>query len=195
MIDLDTLTITHPEAAREIRHLREQNQRVLERCNELLAESRSRRGVPVPLRVRIFVWPDHPAPAYQSVLAAGADAHARLSRDVSLRPGERFVFPLGFALELPEGWELQVRPRSGLAKSHGIAMVNAPGTVDADYRGEVCANLVNLGSETWIVRPGDRVAQVVLAPIRQASWQLVERQEDLTPTARGAGGHGSTGVR
>lgn len=163
------------------------------RCAELEAANRALRGVPVPLKVRIFGWPGHPLPAYQTALAAGADAHARLDEAVVLHPGERLNVPLGFAVELPEGWEIQVRPRSGLALQHGISIVNAPGTVDADYRGQVHANLVNLGTWPFTIRPRDRVAQVVLCPVRQAAWEAVTSIEDLSPTARGANGHGSTG--
>lgn len=148
-----------------------------------------------PKDVRCYVWPGHTAPDYKTAGAAGADCRARLKNQMALLPGERHKFPLGFAVEIPVGFELQVRARSGLAESHGIAMVNGIGTIDSDYRGEVSAMLVNLGELPWIVNPGDRIAQVVLAPVRRATWTPVAAIENLTPTERGTGGHGSTGVR
>ena len=148
-----------------------------------------------PKPVRCYVWPGHVAPSYQTAGAAGADCHARLNNQMALMPGERFKFPLGFAVEIPDGFELQVRARSGLADKHGIAMVNGVGTIDGDFRGEVTALLVNLGTVPWVVNPGDRIAQVVLAPVRRAAWAPVKAIEDLVPTERGTGGHGSTGVR
>jgi len=148
-----------------------------------------------PRGLRCYVWPGCAAPDYKTAGAAGADCRARLEKPMVLPPGYRHKFPLGFAVEIPGGFELQVRARSGLAESHGIALVNGVGTVDSDYRGEVSAMLVNLGELPWIVNPGDRIAQVVLAPVRRAAWKPVAALEDLTPTERGAGGHGSTGVR
>lgn len=187
----DELSTLPPNAAAEIRHHREHVTRLQTHNTALLIDNRALCGQPVP--VRLYVWPDHKGPDYKTDGAAGADCYARIRNQMVLLPGEKHLFPLGFAVELPAGWELQVRPRSGLAYMHGIAMVNAPGTVDSDYRGEVCANLINLGTTPWIVVPGDRIAQVVIAPARRADWQSTKRLEDLTASVRGAGGHGSTG--
>lgn len=132
-------------------------------------------------------------PAYQTKLAAGADLRAAVAEDepVTLAPGERRLVPTGFAIALPPGFEAQVRPRSGLSVKHGISIVNAPGTVDADYRGEIMVNLINLGQEPFTVSRGDRIAQMVVAPAPQAIFEEVRK---LSETARGAGGFGSTGV-
>jgi len=180
-------------AVAEIRHLREQVTRLQQRGSDLTVSNRALLGA--PLFVRAYAWPGCALPDYRTAGAAGADCRARLDEPMTLLPGRRFKFPLGFAVELPEGWELQVRPRSGLADKYGIAMVNAPGTIDGDYRGEVCANLINLGEWQWIVNPGDRIAQVVLAPVRRADWASVKSLADLGETERGAAGHGSTGVK
>ena len=142
--------------------------------------------VPVPLR---RLDPDLPVPSYAHDGDAGADLHA--ATDVVLAPGERSLVPTGVALALPEGYVGLVHPRSGLAARHGVSIVNAPGTVDAGYRGEVLVNLVNLDPRsTFSVRRGDRIAQLVIAPVVQARWSEVET---LDETARGAGGFGSTG--
>lgn len=161
---------------------------------DAVAEIREWRAARSPI-VRIYAFPGCEAPAYQTDGAAGADCRARIDEPVVLLPGRRFKFPLGFAVELPAGWELQVRPRSGLADKYGIAMVNAPGTVDGDYRGEVCATMINLGEWQFTVNPGDRIAQAILAPVGRATWTRVEKLEDLTSTERGANGHGSTGMQ
>jgi len=129
-------------------------------------------------------------PSYASAGAAGADLRAAVESDVVLAPGERAAVPTGLILEIPPGWEGQVRPRSGLAIRHGLTVVNAPGTIDSDYRGEVKILLVNLGGEAVTIRRGDRVAQLVLAPVVQVGF--VEA-ESLQTTDRGAGGFGSTG--
>lgn len=130
-------------------------------------------------------------PGYESVQAAGMDAAAAVTEDTSLRPGEIKLFPTGFAVALPDGFELQVRPRSGLAVKHGITVVNAPGTIDADYRGEIKIGLINLGRVPFTVQRGDRIAQLVLAPVCQARLQVVR---ELDPTERGGGGFGHTGI-
>ena len=133
-----------------------------------------------------------PLPAYQSRHAAGLDLMAAVPQDapVTLLPGARAVIPTGFAVALPDGTEAQVRPRSGLAAHHGITLLNTPGTIDADYRGEVRVILINLGAEAFAVTRGLRIAQLVLAPVLRAS--LIET-DNLDTTARGAGGFGSTG--
>jgi dUTP pyrophosphatase len=133
-----------------------------------------------------------PLPAYETALAAGMDLRAALAEDepLTLRPGARFPVPTGLAMALPPGFEAQVRPRSGLAAKSGITCLNTPGTIDADYRGEVKVILVNLGEEAVTIRRGDRIAQMVIAPVVQAAWTEVD---SLDETARGAGGFGSTG--
>ncbi|MEM6851738.1 MAG: dUTP diphosphatase [Pseudomonadota bacterium] len=132
-------------------------------------------------------------PQYQTALAAGADLRAAVPDDapVTLQPGERHLIPTGVAIELPEGYEAQVRPRSGLAHKWGITLLNAPGTVDADYRGELKVNLVNHGAEPFVIKRGERIAQMVIAPAPQAIFEEVDA---LNETARGAGGFGSTGA-
>jgi dUTP pyrophosphatase len=131
-------------------------------------------------------------PAYQSALAAGLDLLAAVPEheSVVLAPGQRALIPTGLAIALPEGYEAQVRPRSGLAARHGVTVLNAPGTIDADYRGEISVPLINHGHDPFTVRRGERVAQMVIAPVVQAELMPVAT---LTPTARGSGGFGSTG--
>ncbi|MEA2689891.1 MAG: dUTP pyrophosphatase [Candidatus Eremiobacteraeota bacterium] len=131
-----------------------------------------------------------PLPVYVTVGAAGADVVAAVVRELVLAPGDRALVPTGFALEVPEGFEVQLRPRSGLAVKHGITLLNSPGTIDSDYRGEVGIVLVNLGREPFTVRRGDRIAQLVVAPVVQASFREVEA---LATSTRGEGGFGSTG--
>jgi dUTP pyrophosphatase len=129
-------------------------------------------------------------PAYATPASAGLDLMAAIAAPVTLAPGERAAIPTGFALALPDGWEAQVRPRSGLALRHGVTLLNAPGTIDADYRGEVQAILINLGPERFTVRRGERIAQLVVAPVTRVAWRAVEALPD---SPRGAGGFGSTG--
>jgi dUTP pyrophosphatase len=131
-----------------------------------------------------------PLPAYQSEHAAGMDLMADIETPLALAPMSRVAVPTGFAIEIPPGFEGQVRPRSGLAFKQGVTVINAPGTIDADYRGEVKVLLVNLGNDTVLVHPGDRVAQLVIAPVIRASVEEVDNLED---TARGGGGFGHTG--
>jgi len=131
-----------------------------------------------------------PLPAYQTAGAAGMDLHAALAEPVRIGPLERRAIPTGLALAVPPGFEAQVRPRSGLARDHGITVLNAPGTIDADYRGEVSVVLVNLGAEPFVVAPLTRIAQLVFASVARAEWEEVAA---LPPTTRGAGGYGSTG--
>ncbi len=135
-----------------------------------------------------------PLPAYETAQAAGMDLRAAVPQDAPLvlRPGERHPVPTGLAFALPEGFEGQVRPRSGLAFKSGITCLNSPGTIDADYRGEVKVILINHGPEDFIIRRGDRIAQLVIAPVVQSQWVEVESLDD---TARGVGGFGSTGGR
>jgi dUTP pyrophosphatase len=131
-----------------------------------------------------------PLPAYQSEHAAGMDLMADIEAEFTLDPMSRVAIPTGFALEIPEGFEGQVRPRSGLAFKEGITVINAPGTIDADYRGEIKVLLVNLGNEPVLLHPGDRVAQLVISPVVRASVEEVDSLEDTT---RGDGGFGHTG--
>lgn len=135
--------------------------------------------------------PDLELPARASAHAAGFDLRAAIDAPLSLSPGERALIPTGIAVAIPPGYEGQVRPRSGLAIRHGIALVNAPGTIDADYRGEIQVIAINLGSEAFEVRRGDRIAQLVIAPVLEVEIEVVEA---LAETERGAGGFGSTGV-
>jgi dUTP pyrophosphatase len=129
-------------------------------------------------------------PAYATAASAGLDLAAAIREDVTIAPGARALIPTGFAIALPVGFEAQVRPRSGLALKHGVTVLNTPGTIDADYRGEIGVILVNLGAMPFVVTRGMRVAQMVVAPVTQVSWQAVD---SLSETARGAGGFGSTG--
>ncbi len=135
-----------------------------------------------------------PLPAYETDGAAGMDLRAAVAEDAPLvlKPGARFMVPTGLAFAVPHGFEAQVRPRSGLAAKAGVTCLNTPGTIDSDYRGEVKVILINLGEEDFTIRRGDRIAQLVIAPVTQASWSLVA---SLDETARGAGGFGSTGGR
>lgn len=130
-------------------------------------------------------------PVYQTVGAAGADVCACLAEPLVLAPGDRAMVATGLCLEIPQGYEVQVRPRSGLAAKHGVTVLNSPGTIDSDYRGEVKVILVNLGLADFTVFHGDRIAQLVVAPVEQASFQPTD---SLSQTERGQGGFGSTGV-
>ena len=134
---------------------------------------------------------DLPLPAYQTELSAGLDLSAAVEADVVLQPGAHAIIPAGFAIALPAGFEAQVRPRSGLAAKHAVTVLNAPGTIDADYRGEVGVILINHGKQPFTVTRGLRIAQMVVAPVRTIMW---EEKDSLEDTARGAGGFGSTGV-
>ncbi|MBX3594390.1 dUTP diphosphatase [Sphingomonas sp.] len=144
-----------------------------------------------PIRIRIVRLPhgaDLPLPAYASAGAAGMDVVA--AEELTLAPGARHAVATGFAMAIPDGYEVQVRPRSGLALKHGITCLNTPGTIDSDYRGEVKVILANLGDAPFPIARGDRIAQLVPAPVQRADFDLVET---LDETARGAGGFGSTG--
>ena len=134
---------------------------------------------------------DLPLPVYATAQSAGLDLVAAVDADVTLAPGARQLIPTGLSIALPAGYEAQVRPRSGLALKHGITVLNSPGTIDADYRGEVKVLLINHGSENFVLKRGDRIAQMVVAPVTRLQWS---EQAVLDETARGAGGFGSTGV-
>ena len=146
----------------------------------------------IPVRVqRLPHGADLPLPDYATAAAAGLDLLAAVTAPLVIPPGGRALIPTGLAIALPEGFELQVRPRSGLALRHGITLPNSPGTIDADYRGEVGVILLNTGAEAFTVTRGMRIAQAVLAPVARLAWAPVAALED---TARGAGGFGSTGL-
>lgn len=141
--------------------------------------------------IRIVNTSRHPLPAYETAHAAGMDLRASLDAEVLLKPLERALVPTGLYIELPVGFEAQVRPRSGLAAKKGITVLNTPGTIDADYRGEIKVILVNLSSEEFVVRDGDRIAQMIISAHERAEWIRVE---ELQETERGAGGFGHTGT-
>lgn len=146
-----------------------------------------------PIRVLTKCLPDIPGvtiPRYMTAAAAGMDLHAALAEPIVLAPGERTLVPTGLAMAIPEGFEAQIRPRSGLAWRHGVTLVNAPGTIDADYRGEISIILINHGHDTITIQPGERIAQIVFAPVIRV--ELVEVDE-LPGTLRGDGGFGHTG--
>ena len=131
-------------------------------------------------------------PFYATKSSAGMDLRAAVNEDITIKPGERKLIPTGFSMALPHGFEAQVRPRSGLALKNGITVLNTPGTIDADYRGEVCVILINLGNEEFKINRGMRIAQMVIAPVTQANVNVVA---ELDETVRGAGGFGSTGTQ
>jgi dUTP pyrophosphatase len=142
------------------------------------------------MKVKIVNHSPFPLPAYATVLSAGMDLRADLKEPLVLGTLERAMVPTGLHIELPAGFEAQIRPRSGLAAKHGISIVNAPGTIDADYRGEIRVVLVNLSNEPFTVNPGERIAQMVVARHETVEWEPVEALEE---SARGSGGFGSTG--
>ena len=144
------------------------------------------------MEIKIVNKSAYPLPEYATALSAGLDLKANITEPVMLKPLERILVPTGLFIALPEGNEAQVRPRSGLAAKHGITVLNSPGTIDADYRGEIKVILVNLSNEPFVINPGERIAQMVVARSERAQW--VEVQE-LDSTERGEGGFGSTGRR
>ena len=143
------------------------------------------------MNIRIVNKSNNDLPQYATKASAGIDLRANLKADVIMRPLERTIIPTGLFMEIPVGFEAQVRPRSGLAIKKGITVLNTPGTIDADYRGEIMIILINLSNETFVVKHGERIAQMVIAAHEQAEWNLVD---DLSQTERGSGGFGSTGV-
>lgn len=144
------------------------------------------------MKINIINTSSHALPAYETLASAGMDLRAHLSEPVVLEPMQRALIPTGLFLELPVGYEAQIRPRSGLALKKGITCLNTPGTIDADYRGEIGIILANLSNETFVVENGERVAQMIIAKHERAEWNVVE---ELSLTNRGAGGFGSTGVK
>lgn len=143
------------------------------------------------MKIKIINKSRHALPEYATKQSAGMDLRANLSAPVTLRPLERALIPTGLYIALPEGYEAQVRPRSGLAIKKGISIVNAPGTIDADYRGEICVVLINLSNEDFVVEDGERIAQMVIARYEQAEFENVDV---LDETERGSGGFGHTGI-
>ena len=144
------------------------------------------------MKVKIVNKSKHPLPNYETSQSAGMDLRANLEQAITLKPLERTLVKTGLFMELPAGYEAQVRPRSGLAYKKGISVLNSPGTIDADYRGEIGVILINLSAEEFIIEDGERVAQMVIAKHEQADWQQVV---ELVETQRGAGGFGSTGLK
>ena len=143
------------------------------------------------MKIKIINKSRHALPEYATTQSAGMDLRANLAAPVTLRPLERALIPTGLYIALPEGYEAQVRPRSGLAIKKGISIVNAPGTIDADYRGEICVVLINLSNEDFVVEDGERIAQMVIARYEQAEFEAVDV---LDETERGSGGFGHTGI-
>ena len=144
------------------------------------------------MKINIINQSQHTLPSYETIASAGMDLRANLAAPIVLEPMERALIPIGLFMELPIGYEAQVRPRSGLALKKGITCLNSPGTIDADYRGEVGVILANLSKETFVVENGERIAQMVIAKHERAEWIEVN---ELTETERGTGGFGSTGVK
>lgn len=144
------------------------------------------------MKVKIINQSNHELPAYETIASAGLDVRANIESTIELKPLERTLVKTGLFMEIPVGYECQVRPRSGLAFKKGVTVLNAPGTIDADYRGEVGVILINLSNETFVIENGERIAQLVFAKVEQAEW---ENTDELTTTDRGAGGFGSTGVK
>lgn len=143
------------------------------------------------MKVKIINISRHPLPAYETDFSAGMDLRASLNLDIRLKPLERAIVPTGLFIELPVGFEAQVRPRSGLAAKHGVTVLNTPGTIDADYRGEIKVILINLSAEEFSIHDGDRIAQMIISAHEKAEWIRVE---ELIETTRGTGGFGHTGT-
>lgn len=144
------------------------------------------------MQIPIINRSHHPLPAYATPLSAGLDLRANLDAPLVLQPMQRTLVPTGLFIALPPGVEAQVRPRSGLAIKHGVTVLNSPGTIDADYRGEICVILVNLSAESFTINDGERIAQMVIARHEQPRWETVE---ELDETERGTGGYGHTGIK
>lgn len=144
------------------------------------------------VRVKIINNSNHPLPEYATVNSAGLDLRANISEPITLNPLERVAIPTGISIALPEGFEAQIRPRSGLAYKHGITVLNSPGTIDADYRGEIKAIMVNLSEQPFTIEPSERICQMIIARYAQIKW---EEASSLDETERGTGGFGSTGAK
>ena len=144
------------------------------------------------MKIKVINRSSNDLPAYETLHAAGLDVRANILESMFLKPLERAMIPTGLYVEIPEGYEIQVRPRSGLAAKHGITVLNSPGTIDPDYRGEIKVIVVNLSNEPFEIKPAERIAQLVVAKFERAQWMEVEM---LSETARGEGGFGSTGKK
>jgi len=142
------------------------------------------------MKIKIVNKSHHPLPQYQTALSAGMDIRANLPEPVEIKPLERKLIPTGLFISLPKGYEAQLRPRSGLAIKYGITLLNTPGTIDADYRGEIGVILINLSTETFVINDGERICQLIVTSHEQIAWEL---EESLDETERGAGGFGHTG--
>ncbi|MDJ1504485.1 dUTP diphosphatase [Xanthocytophaga agilis] len=142
--------------------------------------------------VKVINQSTNDLPSYQTEHSAGMDIRANLTEAITLPPGQRKLVPTGLFIELPEGYEAQIRPRSGLALKHGITVLNSPGTIDADYRGEIMVLLINLSDVVFVVEHGERIAQMIVSPYQQVRW---EATDNLSETQRGTGGYGSTGKK
>ncbi len=142
------------------------------------------------MQINVINTSNNPLPAYETAGSAGMDLRAFITEDIELKPLERKLVPTGLFMELPEGFEAQIRPRSGLALKHGISLPNSPATIDSDYRGEIKVALINLSNETFTIKSGDRIAQMIIARHERAQWFEVK---ELNTTDRGSGGFGSTG--
>lgn len=143
------------------------------------------------MQIRIINQSNNPLPAYETIGSAGMDIRAFAESDVLLKPMERKLIPTGLYIELPDGYEAQLRPRSGMAFKHGITLPNTPATIDSDYRGEIKVAIINLSTEDFTIKSGDRIAQMVIAKYEKATWSLTD---SLTETQRGEGGFGHTGI-
>ena len=144
------------------------------------------------MKVKIINKSDHPLPNYETLESAGMDLRSNIKTDISLKPNQRAIVPTGIFIALPKGYEAQVRSRSGLAAKYGVTVLNSPGTIDADYRGEIGVILINFSENDFIIKNGDRIAQIVIAKHERAIW---EECIDLSKTERGSGGFGSTGQK
>jgi len=144
------------------------------------------------MKVKIINKSDHPLPNYETLESAGMDLRSNIKTDITLKPNQRAIVPTGIFIALPKGYEAQVRSRSGLAAKYGVTVLNSPGTIDADYRGEIGVILINFSENDFIIKNGDRIAQIVIAKHERAIW---EECNDLSKTERGSGGFGSTGQR
>ncbi|HOB82874.1 MAG TPA: dUTP diphosphatase [Bacteroidales bacterium] len=144
------------------------------------------------MKIRIVNKSGHDLPEYSTIASAGMDVRANLEKDVIISPGKRALIPTGLYLEIPVGYEAQIRPRSGLAINKGISILNSPGTIDSDYRGEVCIIMINLSEEDFVIRDGDRICQMVISKHERAEWIKVDVLEE---TERGSGGFGHTGKK
>ena len=147
---------------------------------------------PIEMKIKTLSHFQGPLPRYESLQASGFDVRAQLQKPIQLSPMQRTLIPTGLVFEIPKGFELQARPRSGLALKKGLTLLNTPGTIDSDYRGELKIILINLGEESFLIENQDRIAQIVLCPVHQAVFSLVD---EVTESQRGSGGFGSTGVQ